>query len=70
MTQTQKKLLEITQRNIYIQEDLQIPWPQNYTPKYQFNLRDSRMPNSNAYSFVVDWQIPNTDNQEIDKSRY
>lgn len=67
MNQSQKVLFESAQNNIYIQEDLQIPWPQNYIHKYQFNLHDSLMSYCKTGTFITDWQLPDLEIQDIDK---
>lgn len=67
MNQTQKDLFEVTQKNIYIQEDLQIPDPQNYIRKYQINLRDSLLSYCGTGSFITDWQLPDLEIHDFDK---
>lgn len=68
MNKIKNDLLAVTQNIFYPDKDFQAFVSQNSTPGNIYIPNHSLMPNSETYSFIVDWQLPGMGMGNISKS--
>lgn len=67
MTTTQNDLFAITQKNLYHLKDSPFFVTPDYSHKKTCHLHAHPMQESETRSFIVVWQLPKMENQDVDK---
>lgn len=68
MKKIKNDLFAVTRNIFYPSKDSRVFFPQNSTPNKIYTPNDFSKPNSETFSFIVDWQLPGMGMGDINKS--